>query len=261
MYVRLSFALLLALASCLLCGCFPNAEGQSDEQKNEYYIQGKQRAQTGDVEGAMQSFEKAVQINPRSALAHYELGLLYDQKGNQNNDYVIAMYHYLQAVKLRPHEYPAENANLRIQACKQELLKAEMLEPVTKGMMRDFDRLKQENQNLQKQLELARSQLTNALRAPQGNTVVHPPIGGGGLLGPTNPTPNTRDIGGRITPLPPPQTPKTYAVKDRDSFFSIAKQFGVKVEALQTANPSVNPKKLKVGQTINLPAGTTSTPK
>ena len=256
MYLRLRCVLLLALAGAFLCGCFPNAEGQSDEQSNPYFIQGKQQAAARDYQGAIQSFEKALQNNPRSALAHFELGVLYEKNGDQKDDFVIAMYHYLQAVKLRPNDYPAENARQRIQACKQELIKTETLAPVAQGLFRDLDRLKQENQNLQKQLEMTRTQLTNALKAVSmapRNTGMQLPSGLG-TTSSSNPPSSAHALGGRITPLP---APRTYTVKDRDSFFSIARQYGVKVDALQAANPGITPKKLRAGQTINLPSGAT----
>lgn len=248
MYLRLSCALFLALAGSFLCGCLPGAEGQSDEQKNAYFIQGKERARAGDSQGAIESFEKSLRDNPKGPLTHFELGVLYEKNGNQKDDYVIAMYHYLQVLKIRPNDYPAENARQRIQACKQELIKTETLAPIAAGLLRDLDRLKVENQNLQKQLETTKVALTNALKAP----VPAPGAAtGGGVI--TN-SAGGRSSGVRITPLPPVQTGRTYTIKDGDSFFSIARQFSVKMEALQAANPSITPKRMKVGQTINIPA-------
>jgi LysM repeat protein len=259
MYLRLCYVLLLVLAGCALCGCFPNAEGQTDEQKNEYFIQGKERAAARDFPGAIESFEKAVQINPRSARAHFELGVLYEKNGDQKDDFVVAMYHYLQAVKLRPNDYPAENARQRIQACKQELIKTETLAPVAQGLLRDLDRLKQENQNLQKQLETAKAQLAAKPPVPAPtprNTSLQLPTGLGGSS--SSNIPGTgRNIGGRITPLPPVSGVRTHTVKDRDSLFSIARQYGVKLDALVAANPALNPKKIKVGQVVNVPGGVT----
>ena len=56
----------------------------------------------------------------------------------------------------------------------------------------------------------------------------------------------------------------TYTIKAGDTFFAIAKRLGISVEALQAANPGVNPTKLQVGQIIKLPghgpAGPPSSP-
>jgi LysM repeat protein len=67
-----------------------------------------------------------------------------------------------------------------------------------------------------------------------------------------------------ISPMPvdtfTPITPATvgptteYAVRKGDYFARIAKAKGVTVKALQQANPGVDPRKLKVGQKIQVPA-------
>src|SRR5436309_3219811 len=100
-----------------LCGCSPSAVSQQDEQKNPYYIVGKERVEARDYKGAMEAFEKALEVNPRSPLAHFELAVLCEQHGDQKDDYVSAIYHYNQAIKLRPNDYPADNARQRIAGC------------------------------------------------------------------------------------------------------------------------------------------------
>ena len=56
-----------------------------------------------------------------------------------------------------------------------------------------------------------------------------------------------------ITPAPVGPTTE-YAVKKNDSLAKIAKAKGVTLKALQEANPGVDPRKLKVGQKIQVPA-------
>ena len=51
-----------------------------------------------------------------------------------------------------------------------------------------------------------------------------------------------------------------YMIKKGDTFTRIAKDLGITVTAIQKQNPTVNPTKLKVGQTIRIPAATASTP-
>jgi LysM repeat protein len=43
-------------------------------------------------------------------------------------------------------------------------------------------------------------------------------------------------------------------VQSKDAFYSIAKKYGVKVDALMAANPGVEPRRLKIGQTLNIPS-------
>jgi LysM repeat protein len=65
--------------------------------------------------------------------------------------------------------------------------------------------------------------------------------------------------------VPPPVAPVTpavapvaggteYTVVHGDSFYTIGKKYGVSTKSIQDANPGVDPKKLKVGQKLNLPA-------
>jgi LysM repeat protein len=57
-------------------------------------------------------------------------------------------------------------------------------------------------------------------------------------------------------PMPPPTTAggSEYVIKAGDSFYTIAKQNGTSLKAIQNANPGVDPRRLKIGQKINLPA-------
>ncbi|KAL8719374.1 MAG: hypothetical protein Q9225_003604 [Loekoesia sp. 1 TL-2023] len=52
---------------------------------------------------------------------------------------------------------------------------------------------------------------------------------------------------------PQPHKKMSYTIQSGDTFWSIAQKFGISVDALQAANPGVNPTTLQVGQIINLP--------
>lgn len=61
------------------------------------------------------------------------------------------------------------------------------------------------------------------------------------------------------TPTPPltsptPASASTYAVKKGDTLTAIAKAHNVSLSALQKANPGVNPNRLKIGQSLKIPA-------
>ena len=54
---------------------------------------------------------------------------------------------------------------------------------------------------------------------------------------------------------PPPAGPATdYVIVKGDTFSTIAKKFHVSIRALQEANPAVQPTRLKIGQSIHVPA-------
>jgi LysM repeat protein len=65
------------------------------------------------------------------------------------------------------------------------------------------------------------------------------------------------------TPLPtapatpaPAANPSEYVIVKGDNFASIGKKFGVSVKALEAANPTVVPTRMKVGDKIQIPAAT-----
>ncbi len=63
--------------------------------------------------------------------------------------------------------------------------------------------------------------------------------------------------------IPPPITPPLateYKIEKGDSFYTIAKKYGVTSKAIQTANPNVDPAKLQIGKTIQIPAPTAAGP-
>ena len=91
-------AALVLLAGLLLAGCMPPAP--ADDEKEEFYQAGKDRVKNRDYAGAVESFEKALERNPRSGPAHFELGWLYEEKVN---DPAAAIYHYDRFLKLSPN--------------------------------------------------------------------------------------------------------------------------------------------------------------
>ena len=287
MLVRSSVSGALLLICLGFCACNQGGEGQVDEQKNPYFIAGKERAAERDYKGAIDAFEKALEANSHSAQAHFELGVLYELHSDQKEeDYVSAMYHYNEAIKLRPNDHPADNARQRIAYCKRELVKGEALAPVAQNLMHDLERLKEENKLLRKQLDSCQIQpttrATSQSRTPTNSAVMAkrplldrmpiqartPPERSDGtsqssaglrpsddsnllsrpfVLGPTRE---------RITPLPPVASAagRTHSVKERETFFSIARQYHLKPDALIAANPTIDPKRLKIGQLVNIPS-------
>ena len=141
------WAVLFLLLSCA-GGCFP-AENHLDEEQDAHFQHGRSLAAGQDFKGAAQEFEKALEANPRSAAAHFELGWLYD---NKLNDYAAAIYHYQRHLQLLPDSGRAALVKERIRGCEQELANAEFPLPETKDLQREVDRLNVENQGLKQQM-------------------------------------------------------------------------------------------------------------
>lgn len=260
MSIRLRCIALMLMLCLWMSGCSPTAETQLDEQRNPHYLAGKEKLGALDYKGAIDSFERAVEDNPRSAFAHFELGVLYEQ---HESDYATALYHYNRALKLRPNGHPAEIIRQRIPGCKQELVKADSLAIINPAALRETENLRAQNAQLRAQIEQLQAQL---LTRPATPVSPNPPFvrDAGTPTGPSSPVqPSDTSVGSR-TPPPtsgnrPPTSAnssrgRTHVVKSGETITSIARQYSVKPGSLQAANPGLDPRKMRVGQTLNVPA-------
>jgi LysM repeat protein len=75
------------------------------------------------------------------------------------------------------------------------------------------------------------------------------PAGGSNIV--ANPEP---PVVPPIQPVIPPPSATEYKIEKGDSFYTIGKKFGVSSKAIQAANPNVDPTKLQIGKTIQIPA-------
>jgi len=247
---RLRQASLPLLAAMLLAGCLPSTDSALDESKEPYYILGQRKWSSYDFKGAVEAFEKAAEANPRSALAHFQLGMLYEQKVSEENSYAIAVYHYNKFLQLRPKSEKAEIVRQHIIACKTELAKPVALAGGTQSVLREIELLKVENAQLKSQLEAWVAYATNRAGA------VMPPAA------PTNRTiavmagagPAARNPGAGSATLAPPAAPRSHKVQSNETPERIARKYGISTKALLDANPGVDARRLKIGQVLNLPA-------
>lgn len=243
----------LLLVGLLLSGCLPS--GPKDEEKEQFFLAGKSRVNTMDFKGAIESFEKAVEVNPKSAPAHFELGWLYDQK---ESDPAAAIYHYERYLKLSPNSGKEEMIKTRILACKQQLAQTVSLGPVTEKQQRELEQLVEENRRLREDLEKWRAFATRLQNATgQANAgsptprVLQPSTPGESAAGSaslTNSASPSRPLTATATTL------RTHIVKAGETPTIIARRYGVKLEALMTANPRLDPRRLQVGQAVAIPA-------
>lgn len=238
---RLYHGVMLLLIVVGLSGCFQSTGGPLDEEKNPYLIAGRDWANARDYERAMEKFHKALESQPGSALAHYELGHLYEK---HRKDYVSAIYHYQRARDLRPDEYPTDNARVRIASCKHELVRKESLAPVAKDMLRELETLRSENIRLKAALAEANALARNNPSEPRQPIVRTPrePI-----LTPT-PDRKPRVVGAETT------RQQSHTIKRGDTLYSISKRYGISQTALKRSNPALDASNLPVGKRIIIPS-------
>jgi LysM repeat protein len=76
---------------------------------------------------------------------------------------------------------------------------------------------------------------------------------------PTNAVPERVTGGGGGTRTEAPAGPGgVHAIKSGETLAVVAKKYGVSVEAIMKANPSVDSRRLKVGQKIKIPGGSSA---
>jgi len=239
---------LLLLAGCVLSGCLPSSPG--DEEKEPYFLAGKSHVRDMDFKGAVESFEKAVEVNPKSAPAHFELGWLYDQKVA---DPAAAIYHYERYLKLLPNSSKEEMVKAHVLACKQQLAQTVSLGPVTERQQREFEKLAEENKRLREDIEKWRAyalRLQSLTNQPSATLPVTRPAQSTGSAPPA-PAESTSVV--VRTAVAPAASSRTHTVKAGETPVMIARQYGVRVEALMAANPKLEPRRMRVGQALIIP--------
>jgi hypothetical protein len=261
-----------ALLAFSLGGCFSNLSNELDEQKEPYFLKGKSRLSSMDYRGAMEAFEKALEVNPRSASAHFELGVLYYQR---MQDFAAAIYHFERHLRLRPDSPMGEIVAGHIQACKLELLQTVPFSLVNQTVERELTKqnlaLRQEMESLKQQLAQQSTLLAQAQRIPP--PVEQPssanfspwerpapgPARQPAPERPVLPVNSSLEIAQRpFSPAASPSHPgavRTYRVRPGDTPFSIARMHGLRHwQELTPLNPGLtDPTKLQAGQVLRIP--------
>jgi LysM repeat protein len=240
-----------------LLGCVPGGGARTDEETEPHFLSGKKLAGQMDYDGAVEAYEKALEVNPRSAAAHFELAWLYEGK---KNDPAAAIYHYERFLKLAPNSGKAEVAEAHINNCKLALAEtASAIAPISASAQRDLERLVQENKELKSELaqwqayyqshpQLTPSNSPAQTATPAVNPVVSTDEGNHARNGVGSMA--SGNGAGAATQT----STRTHKVQPGDTLAAIARKYGVSLDALQAANPQVRPTRLQVGAVVNLPA-------
>jgi len=229
-------------------------------------MEGQRRLNALDEDGAIKSFEKALQTNPNNSAAHFQLGVLYEKKG----DWASAIYHYQHHLQLRENSPMGDVVTNRMVACKRELASTVSYTIVTREVQRQLERLTQTNAFYQQRVAQLEAELnrrpqymtnyvTNFVSIPQfspkDRSVTRPTV----VQNEPEENPENRPSASRL-PTPdsrtrtvarnsarqsstPKETPKahssgaTHSVRPGETLAVIAKKYGISKEDLVAANP------------------------
>jgi len=250
---KLNFGLPVALLLLAVNGCAPSESGSLDDEKEPHYVLGKGRVNAMDYAGAIEAFTGALEVNPRSAAAHFQLACLFDTKSAEP---AAAIYHYQEFLRLNPQADNAEVIRQRIYSCKQQLAADVLPLPSAPAAQKQLEELAEKNRRLQDEVEKWRAYYAAQQAAPKNSPATVPNNPVTATQTPDDVTTPTGISPTATTPRAQPvhaAKPRTHVVAAGETLAAIARKAGVSLAALQAANPGVTPKKLRVGQTVNLP--------
>jgi LysM repeat protein len=260
---RLIWSLGAVWLGLMLGGCSLSGESPQDDEKEPHFVLGKSRVNALDYSGAAEAFQEALEVSPRSAAAHYQLAWLYE---NKLSDPAAAIYHYQEYLLLDSKAGNPDVIRQHIYACKQQLVTDVMQLPSAPAAQQQIEKLAEQNRRMQDELDKWHAYYAAELAARPNSTpipaspVYTPPSGPAGFSPITdNASPQTILHSTPATPAGPHALPSppihqhTHTVGPGETMAAIARKAGVSLPALLSANPGLNPRHLRTGQTINLP--------
>jgi len=221
-------------------GCSPSGSGVTDEKREPHFLIGLSRIAAVDYEGAIEAFQQALEVNPKSGAAHLQLGCLYAEK---IPDPAAAIYHYEQFLRRHPADPNAEIIRKQIPGLKEALAKTVLHMPPVSGLQKQVESLREENRRLQSDLNQLREELAgrqSLTNPPQGR------VASGAMEAGKQPATTSRSLSARAGV-------QTHKVNPGDTPTSIARRYAVSVESLLRVNPGLNPKRMRVNQNLTIP--------
>lgn len=274
----------LCVLACLCAGCDRWAGSPRNEAQEANFIEGNNFRIQGQTNRAIQSFERALHVNPSNALAHMTVADLYFNTG----DFTSAAYHYSRCARLQAERggKPDPSIQSSIEGCELQLAVKYSDKLGRQQTDARLDELRQKLAEREDALdklskELARLRVATNTPTPSTETVpafaaaepspssspsaAPSPSSRGAASEPVAPAaPETKPVrtasptvGTGVSNTAPSRTSprtRTYTVRSGDTPAAIARRAGVTTKALMAANPGLNPNRLRPGQVIRIPA-------
>ncbi|MBM3855237.1 MAG: LysM peptidoglycan-binding domain-containing protein [Verrucomicrobia bacterium] len=281
---RREVLVLAILGAALLAGCGERERaGISAETDEPYYLQGKQFLRQGRNPEALNAFLKTIDRRGESPSpeSHLEVGILHL---NHTKDFLSACYHFRRYLKAHPNSKQTPYVLGMLDAAKREFARTLPGRPfedqsVRMGLDEEIGRLRRENDELRAEVAVlrgggavpvARSARLIALPSevrmapPPVTTVVDLPIVPAPASRP--PAQSAPAVAAHFPPREPnspatlarsgPPAGRTHTVVAKDTLYSIARRYNVRVEEIAAANPATIPTvgaPLRVGTVLKIP--------
>ena len=243
---RAAFGLFALCLGLVLGGCDPSGQSAADDEKEPHFVLGQNRVNAMDYSGAIEAFEESLEADPHSAQAHYQLAMLY---GEKEHDPAAAIYHYQQYLRFDPKASNADIVNEHISTCKQQLAADVLQLPSSSAAQQQLQQLADKNRQLQDEVDKWRAYYASQAAMAKTTLPATP-----ASLAPTPAATVNPQSPETVNPKPPLAKPRTHAVTAGETPATIARKYGVNLNALLAANPGLQPTHMHVGQVINLPS-------
>ena len=232
-----------ALAAFLLISCSPGGRAVFEETDEPEYVRGKKFLRQGEDEQALLAFLRVIDNRTDSPESHLEAGLIYL---NDMNQPILAIYHFMKFLELRPDAKQAPEVESLIDTAKKEFARTLPGRPFQSGVEQtdllevverqreESDRLKNRISRLERENQELRRRLgTLSATANSGSS-------------------SSNRSGGAA------EQPAVYVVQPGDTLSSIARKvFGssARWEEIFQANRNLlrSPNDLRVGQELRVP--------
>lgn len=267
--VSSGISILLLVFCFVFSGCQPMSVARVDEEREAYYMDAKEKLFAGEYEEAAIGFERALEVNPKNAAAHLELGLLYYE---HLPNYVSAIYHFRKMLDLRPDHAMAGQIEEHLTRCEMDFASSIHLGPLNqntetkiRNLVKAKSELEEKVQSLEGQLQQMRSVMvaqSNALKAVQENASqaqqASTPRNGSEQMH-QNVKPAVGDDSSNnsqqssVSPVATKPKYRKHVVRANDSFYKLSRKYGVTPKAIAAVNQGVDSTKLQIGQVLNIP--------
>jgi tetratricopeptide (TPR) repeat protein len=237
-WVVLSASVLLGL------GCERSSSStDADAERNPYYQKARKLSELRDYKTAAVFYQKALLANPELADAHFELGLLYDDK---LGDPIAAIFHYRSFLEQRPNSDKRQLVEDFIERSKLSLATRLPQSPAAEPA--ELLRLQNENTALLQENVTLKARVAELEKATQIATSVSAPI---------TPARSSMAVVASESGSENPKA-KTHVVQKGDTLQALAlRYYGARSawEKIYQANQTVLPSKnqLKIGQELVIP--------
>lgn len=230
-----------ALALGLAGGCVPGVDTLDERERGDALMQrAHAKAVSGDIDGAIRTYMKLIDLEPGLARAHLDVALLFD---DSRKEYVRAIYHYQRYLELRPKTEKRALIENRIRLASQHFA-AGLFRPGRTPPPEDIAELKKENKALRDRIAELQRELDLAQASARARVAAAP----GPVPDPSRGTEPTR------SPAPDARTWARHVVQPGERLKAIANRYGVAMAAIVEANGLKDANTILVGQELVIPA-------